>query len=415
MKTFFLIFKNLRRNKLRTLLTALAVMPLVFVFSFIMTAVHGIDELVAEKATDVKIMITERYRIPSEFDRGFVEQMIRPNYRLNQELRSHANLNSENYTVWHFAIFTLDPEMRDKDLVFFLVATIPEKLWMTDGMEKDVDPRWLELVKNPPKSRLRGAGIVLGADRAAKLKKNVGDVFRAKSISHREGTALGLPIEMEFEVVGIIPAGHRWEQLGFMDFDYLMQTLDAKKNSAADKVNMAFLQLDDLAKATAAGGIIEKQSHDLKAETLSAAYSRFLEPLKGLLWFMKWVLRPAIVIVMALILANTFSITVRERMTEMAVLKVLGFSSTRILLLVLGEAVLVGTLAGLVTATLSYCAVNYGMGGIKLSDQAQTSFMPWYVFYWGPAIGFLTSLAGGIVPALNARGVQVARAFANAT
>ena len=41
--------------------------------------------------------------------------------------------------------------------------------------------------------------------------------------------------------------------------------------------------------------------------------------------------------------------------------------------------------------------------------------MPLLVFYWGPAIGVLTSLAGGLFPALNARGVKVAQVFANVT
>ena len=54
---------------------------------------------------------------------------------------------------------------------------------------------------------------------------------------------------------------------------------------------------------------------------------------------------PAILAVMTMILANTFSLTVRERQKEMAVLKVLGFSARRILTLVLGEAALVGPVA----------------------------------------------------------------------
>ena len=45
---------------------------------------------------------------------------------------------------------------------------------------------------------------------------------------------------------------------------------------------------------------------------------------------------------MALVIANAISISVRERRTEMAVLKVLGFRPGQILVLVLGEALLIG-------------------------------------------------------------------------
>ena len=48
------------------------------------------------------------------------------------------------------------------------------------------------------------------------------------------------------------------------------------------------------------------------------------------LWVVS-LLVPAIVITMAMILANAISISVRERLTEMAVLKVLGFGPGRIL------------------------------------------------------------------------------------
>ena len=49
---------------------------------------------------------------------------------------------------------------------------------------------------------------------------------------------------------------------------------------------------------------------------------------------------------MSLVIANAISISVRERRTEMAVLKVLGFA-LQILRLVLGEALLLGVLSRL--------------------------------------------------------------------
>ncbi len=69
---------------------------------------------------------------------------------------------------------------------------------------------------------------------------------------------------------------------------------------------------------------------------------------------------------MSLVIANAISISVRERRVEMAVLKVLGFSPNQILMLVLGEALLIGCVSGLVSAVATWLLVNDLLGGIAL-------------------------------------------------
>ena len=80
----------------------------------------------------------------------------------------------------------------------------------------------------------------------------------------------------------------------------------------------------------------------VKCETASSGIASFLDAYRDLLWGMRWLLVPAILVTMALVIANAISISVRERRTEMAVLKVLGFGPTQIMMLVLGEALLIG-------------------------------------------------------------------------
>ena len=54
-----------------------------------------------------------------------------------------------------------------------------------------------------------------------------------------------------------------------------------------------------------------------------------------------------------LVTANTMSMAVRERRKEIAVLKTLGFSSRLVLSLVLGEALVLGVLGGVVGVGLA--------------------------------------------------------------
>jgi hypothetical protein len=64
----------------------------------------------------------------------------------------------------------------------------------------------------------------------------------------------------------------------------------------------------------------------------------FLEGFRDLLWGMRWILAPGCLVSLSLVIANAISISVRERRTELAVLKVLGFRPYQILMLVLGES-----------------------------------------------------------------------------
>ncbi len=140
MKFFLLTLKNLLRNKLRSTLTVLAVVLLVATFSMVATVLQGLSGFTAEKARDVKTILTERYRIPSRFDRSYVDQIVQPGRSLNRQLTLIPGFHREKHTVWTFIGFTLDPEMKNKDLLFFAVATIPEIIpLMMDDLE-GLDP-----------------------------------------------------------------------------------------------------------------------------------------------------------------------------------------------------------------------------------------------------------------------------------
>jgi putative ABC transport system permease protein len=118
-----------------------------------------------------------------------------------------------------------------------------------------------------------------------------------------------------------------------------------------------------------------------------------------------------VLVLLALVVVNAIGISVRERLTEMAVLKALGFRPGQILLLVLGEALLLGGASGLGAAALAYGGAQF------LFPDAEFLFLdefvvPFQALWWGPAVGALTALVGGLGPAWSARTVKVADVFA---
>src|SRR5262249_16124766 len=144
---------------------------------------------------------------------------------------------------------------------------------------------------------------------------------------------------------------------------------------AEKSLNLVWLKVPD----TDAFGKVARQIMDspslktpeVKVETASSGIASFLDSFRMILWAIRCIVVPAILATLVLVIANAISISVRERRTEMAVLKVLGFSPNQILVLVLGEALFIGVTSGLLSALITWVAIN-ARGGLKF----QIAFFP---------------------------------------
>ena len=116
-----------------------------------------------------------------------------------------------------------------------------------------------------------------------------------------------------------------------------------------------------------------------------------------------------------LVASLVIGIGVRERKTEIAVLKVLGFRPRAVLSLILGEALLVGALSGFMATATAYSLVN-ALGGIPLPiGFFGKFFIPENGLWWGPAIGGVTSLIGAILPSFTAYRIRASQVFSRVT
>jgi len=133
-------------------------------------------------------------------------------------------------------------------------------------------------------------------------------------------------------------------------------------------------------------------------EIESSAYANFLSPYKTLLSFMRYALAPGLLVITTLVTSLVIGIGVRERRTEIAVLKVLGFRPWMVLGLVLGEALLIGTLSGFMATAVAFSLVN-ALGGIPLPiGFFGRFFIPENALWWGAAVGGMTALIGSNSP-----------------
>ncbi len=410
-KMLVFVLKSLSRNLLRTVLTSAAVVVLVFVVTLIWTVLWFLDLVMTEKSQDLKAIVTEKWQIPSQMPWAYASS-------LREGAASHpGDVRPTDYMTWGFYGGTLDPTKRTRENIVFFFVMEPRKLLsmmddldhLTGQAKRDLD----DAVKAMERDK---RCVILGKDRLKAINKKVGERFTLTSLNFQD-------INLEFEIVGEFPDG-RYNQSAVMSREYLNDAMDAYKRDhkgtphpMADKtLNLVWLRVPD---STAFRRVAEQimssslyTSPAVKCETASSGVSSFLDAYRDLLWGMRWLLVPAILCTMALVISNAISISVRERRTEMAVLKVLGYSPNQILALVLGEALMIGCGGGLFSVAATYLVVNHLIGGIKFPIAFFPAFLiPIHALWWGPVIGGITAFAGSIVPAWSARTVKVSEVF----
>lgn len=416
MRFFMLIVKNIRRSPVRSSLTALGTIMLVLVVTLIWSVLFFLERATTEKAANLKVVVTERWSIPSRMPFSYERTLS-----LGAARSGSDDLRPMDSMSWQFYGGTLDGAKMTRESVFFAIAMQPR--CVVDMLDE------LDELPEKEKEKLRPAlqrmdekpnGIVVGRERLAQLNKGVGDRFKVTSFNYKG-------IDLEFEVMGILPEG-RYNNSAFFNREYLLNAMDryavenkGKKHPMAEKtLNLVWLRVADRQQfERIASQILNSPDYStpaVKCETASSGIATFLDSYRDLLWAAKWLLVPAIVATLALIIAIAISISVRERRTEMAVLKVLGFRPRQILVLILGEALLLGALSGLLSATGTYYVINNLMGGIKFPIAFFGAFfIPWQAMIWGLCLGSMTAFLGSAVPAYSACSVKVSEVFSKIT
>ena len=115
-----------------------------------------------------------------------------------------------------------------------------------------------------------------------------------------------------------------------------------------------------------------------------------------------------------LVTANTMSIAVRERQQEIAVLKTLGYTSGLVMLLVLGEALLIGLMGGLLGVVISVAILRL-LPRVPVLGDIVANFPNFGLSVQTLAIGIgfalLLGLAAGLFPALMAYRAKIVDAL----
>jgi putative ABC transport system permease protein len=214
--------------------------------------------------------------------------------------------------------------------------------------------------------------FVIPADQKEAFERERTGCVASKTLAKKFGWQLGeritlvgdfLPVTLELKLIGIFDASSGGELLYF-NWDYMRESLIATgtRNPLEESVSQFLVQTDtpeDSPRvAKAIDEMFDNSPYPTKTESEQAFVLSFVSFLGNLKLFLL-AIGGAVTFTILLVSANTLSMSVRERIREVGVLKTLGFTPGTILGILLGEGMIVALVGGALG-----CALAWGLCGM---------------------------------------------------
>ncbi|AMV18952.1 ABC transporter permease [Planctomyces sp. SH-PL14] len=377
MKSLKYIWRNVTRNKLRTSLTILSIG-----FSLaLMTVLHGYMAMQSAWGDEAK----KHNRIVVLNIQGFSGKLPIANV---DKVREIEGVKAAVPYAWYggnykeeqmpFAQFATDANYVMKVWDEFKIAPEELKAWQEDRQ-----------------------GCVVDRKLAEKRGWKIGDRIPVQGTFYQ--------YDLDLTLRGMFDAPQYTDTLWF-HWKYLDEGL--KSNNARGSGNAGTI----FAKIASAGTIpdviktIDSQfaSSDNPTRTQTeAAFAQMFTDMMGNIQAYIQNIGLAVVFSLSLVAANAMAMSMRERTTEIAVLKAIGFPRSRVLGMILGESILIAFLGGVFGVTLG-CGAIEGLHNISaqffpfgIADMAG----PWILVLLGVGAGI--GLVSGIVPGVRAAQLSV--------
>ncbi|HYH45350.1 MAG TPA: FtsX-like permease family protein [Thermoanaerobaculia bacterium] len=375
-----LALRNLLRNKLRTLLTVISLVLALVLLCFLTAFLDLLENTSA--AADNRIVVRSAISLATPLPEAYWRRLetlphvtgITP---LNWYQGTFKDDRPENF----FPRFSADPATVFE--VFSELEIPAEQLaaWQQDR-----------------------AGFVAGKALADKYGWKLGDQIFIK------GDIYPVDVNLTLRGVFTVPAVPSSERQVFFHRRYLEEAM-----SNPGIVGTYFLAIDSpdnvAAVTKAAEAMFVNSDAQVRAETEKAFQLSFLE-MMGNVRLLFTAIGLAVIVSILFIVANTMAMAARERTTEVAVLKTLGFSQGQVLSLVLLEALVVGLAGALIACGASALLIGVFSAGLeKVMPLFGTLAMTPRAWAIGLGLGLLVGLFSGLAPAVSAARLNIVDAL----
>lgn len=222
------------------------------------------------------------------------------------------------------------------------------------------------------------------------------------------------PGDWSFALAGIYHGAEKTtdESQFLFRWDYLDETLRKTSPSRAGRVELYIVKLDDPTNAGAISKAIDVLFESSLAKTLTETEKAFQLGFVAMTEAIVIAIRIVsfvVIGVILMILANTMAMAARERTSEYAVLKTMGFGNLFLTCLIAGESVCISMLGGVAGMALSFPSAS-------IFSKKMGSFLPIFHLSYSTlllsaGICFLIGLLAAVFPAWRASRVEVAEAL----
>jgi putative ABC transport system permease protein len=335
MKFVPFVLKHLRRNWIRTLSTVIAMSVCIFLFCTLQTVLASINGML--ESTSASRLVTRNavslvFNLPLSYEQRIagvpgVKRVAISSWfggSLPAKKEGKADEGSETTTDWSNFFPNMGVEAEPYFQMYPEFQIPPDQF---QAFQQDLQ------------------GCVIGRKLANKFGWKIGDHFFLESFIPPYRKKSG-PFEFVVRAIFDTDAAHPNTDSNLMlfHFKYLYEGTGQQLGAGTYSI-----EINDPNQAGAVSKAIdatfENSDNQTHTETEQAFAASFVA-MAGNLAFLLNSIGLAVSFTILLVTANTMSMAVRERRTEIAVLKTLGFSSLQVLGLVVAEALALGALGG---------------------------------------------------------------------
>ncbi|HSK03085.1 MAG TPA: ABC transporter permease [Kofleriaceae bacterium] len=371
--------RNLFRRRGRTILTLIVIAVTVLIFSLLRTVDHA-WKVGAEEAAKDRLATRHKVSITMQLPRRYID-----------DVRDPAKVPGIKAATWANWFAGKDPRER---VPFFAAFAADHLSWFDVMDEMQVEPAVLEAWKQT------NNGAILGDVLAKALGVKVGDDLTITSDIY--------PGDWKFRVVGIYTPLRKTVDRNSLVFRWDFLNNDPRSEFTKEQIGWIMSRIDDPSKSAEISRRLDKLFDERDDQTVTMSERAFqLSFLGGFSAILSAfdLVSAVILLIMLLILANTVSMSVRERTHEYGVLRAIGFSPRYVFGFILGEAVLIALLGGVLGALLTMGLIN-GALGPALEDN-MGAFFPYFrtpmaVIGMALAGAVAIGVISGLAPAIGA-------------
>jgi putative ABC transport system permease protein len=363
-----LVLVNLSRNPRRAILTTLAIAVSIFVLSILLSVPAIADRILGDRASSLRLICHSKagmfYSLPEAYRRKIEG---RPGVQAVAAFTFFLGVYHE--PTDQFPNAAVDHEQLD--------AVWPD--WgITPGAVADF-------------KRLRTACLV-GPALMERFHWHVGQQITLR------GTVY--PVNVTFQIVGVLGDKAPPPILLFRR-DYLDEATDHHA-----PVNIYWVKVDAADSLPRVAGDIDQMFANSSAETRTETELAFFSNVLSNYRMIFTVARGfglIVAITIALVAANTAAISIRERQTEIAIMRALGFQASTIISSLVAEGSIMGFTAGVLGCASAYAALRgLSVGSAALGPLGLALRVPGLVVVEAMMAAILIGACSSLVPAIIA-------------